>query len=86
MCLYVYTAPPTGLTPAAALTPYPHTCTPNRDPLRRKRIRKAFNKIGETVLTRCRAWPDKCIDQQLFTINWPFFIPLSLYFPTLALS
>ena len=87
MHLYVYTASPTGgLTPAAALTPYTHTCTPNRDPLPRKRIRKEFNKIGETVLTRRRAWPDKCIDQQLFTCNWPFFIPLPLYFPTLALS
>lgn len=87
MCLYVYTAPPAGgLTPAAALTPYLHTCTPNREPLRRKRIRKEFNKIAETALTRRRAWPDKCIDQQLFTCNWPFFIPLSLYFPTLALS
>lgn len=87
MCLYVYTAPLTGsLTPAAAFTPYPHMCTPNRDPLPRKRIRKEFNKIGDTVLTRRRAWPDKCIDQQLFTHNWPFFIPLPLYFPTLALS
>lgn len=58
MC--VYTALPTSsLTPVAAITPHTHTCTLNRDPLPRKRVRKEFNKTtGETVLTRHGAWPD----------------------------
>lgn len=36
------------------------------------------------VVTRHRAWPDKCTDQQPVH-RWPApFIPLSLYFPTLV--
>lgn len=69
LALWLHSNPPT------------HTCTQKRQFLTQEWGRKELHKkTGQTVLFRCRAWPDKRTDGQTTYAQTAFFIHLSLYF------